>query len=565
MRPTFRPRALTLGGLALSVLVAGSGLAFVLRDDAPSPVQVRLAAARRGAVTASVTAAGSTIEGSRRDLGFGGAGTVTKVYVRAGDRVRAGQVLARIDGRAAREDHVAAAADLAAAEESLESASAAPASCPPATPSSGASPGGQAAGAGQPATSRPAAASTGPAHGIAGGVVGSVAAGRLAGPVAGSPVSSPLVAPSVAPSGSPSGYPSAGTATPTPTGLDPGPTATVTATVTVTATATVTVTAGPGGAPPYGEEPHGGEPSPTGGPARTPGRDTAHPATTPQPTTEATSKPTPKPTGRPTGAPTGKPATTGRPSGGPGATETGARDTGARDTGGRDTGACRSASGGGQGATEEQAAADVERARAALERAADAVRGTRIVAPAAGTVLEVAGDVGDAAGTGAFVSLGDLTEPQVRAMVTESDVGRLALGQRARITLATRPGEERAGRIIGVAPTAAVSGRLVRYAVTLAFDEPPAGLLVGQTASVTVTTDTAPDAVHVPVQAVRSRADGASVVTVRSGGRDTARVVSTGVRSDRYVEITSGLAESDQVVMAGAATGEFPDPAWPRR
>jgi HlyD family secretion protein len=211
----------------------------------------------------------------------------------------------------------------------------------------------------------------------------------------------------------------------------------------------------------------------------------------------------------------------------------------------------------------DQAQAGVDQASAAVEDAADEVRGTRILAPTAGTVLSVAGSVGDAAGTGTFISLGNLNELQVDALVTESDVNKLKLGQRAQITLATRGSEHYAGTVTRIAPTATVDGQLVRYAVTLSFDDPPSGLMLGQTASVSVTTADAKDGIYVPAAAVRSRADGTSTVTVRSGGRDTSRAVRTGVRGDQYVEVTSGLSESDQVVMSGGNTGEFPDVSWP--
>ncbi|WP_406675514.1 efflux RND transporter periplasmic adaptor subunit [Nonomuraea sp. N2-4H] len=215
------------------------------------------------------------------------------------------------------------------------------------------------------------------------------------------------------------------------------------------------------------------------------------------------------------------------------------------------------------GLSTEQATANVERAEAAVEEAADAVRGTRIVAPAAGTVLSIAGAAGDKAGTGAFITLGDLDELQVRAMVTESDVNRLKVGQKAAITLATRAGERYAGTVTAIAPAATVSGRLVQYGVTLAFDKPPSGLMLGQTASVTITTDEVKDALYVPASAVRSRPDGTQVVTVRAGGRDAAKVVRTGVRGDQYVQVVSGLSEQDQVVMPGGTSGEFPDASWP--
>ncbi|MDX3111643.1 biotin/lipoyl-binding protein, partial [Nonomuraea angiospora] len=166
MRPTF-----ALGGLALAVLVAGSGLVLALRDDTPPTVQVRLAAAQRGQVTATVSAAGNTVDGSRRDLAFGSSGTLTKVYVKVGTKVKKGQVLARIDGRSAREAYTAAKADLAAAEEALEEAqekaaekaaspvgAASPTACTPS--GGGATPATSATGAATPTGGTPAGSAT---------------------------------------------------------------------------------------------------------------------------------------------------------------------------------------------------------------------------------------------------------------------------------------------------------------------------------------------------------------------------------------------------------------------
>ncbi|WP_214317301.1 efflux RND transporter periplasmic adaptor subunit [Nonomuraea sediminis] len=437
---------LITGGLALAVLAAGSGLAFAMRDDSPPPVQVRLATAQRGTVTSTVTAAGNTADGSRRDLAFGTPGTVTKVYVKVGAHVRKGQVLARTDSRAARESYTAAEADVSAAREALDNA------C-------------------------------------------SSTAGGALGPSSPPQTEHPTQPPTLAPTDEP----------------EPQPTVTVT----VTATETVTVTATP-------------KPSATGRPT-------------------PTGKPTPKPSGtaKPAVRPSGKPST--RPSGKPSA----------RPSGQQPTGCAKGA------LTPDQAQANLDRAESAREQAADQVRGAKIVAPASGTVLSLAAGAGDASGSGTFVSLGDLNELQVEAMVTESDVNRLKLGQHAQVTLATSPSDARRATVTRIAPTATVSDQLVRYSVTLSFDAPPKGLMLGQTAAVSITTGTAEDAVYVPAQAVHPRQDGSSEVTVRAAGRDTARAVRTGVRSDQYVQITDGLADGDQVVLRSGTSGEFPDGSWP--
>ncbi|MER6583195.1 efflux RND transporter periplasmic adaptor subunit [Nonomuraea sp. NPDC001023] len=629
MRPTF-----ALGGLALAVLVAGSGLALALRDDDPPAVRVRLAAAQRGPVTALVSAAGNTVDGARRDLAFGSSGPVTKVYVKVGTKVTKGQVLARIDGRAAREAYAAAKADLSAAQEALTTATTSTgptgtgtagsastgttgstanqgtpnaAACP--TPSASSKPE-------PPVTARPTptTGSTGPATsptpdttaatpgggavpGAAGGSGAAIGGGSAgegvfgpAGPPATTPpattppaAATPTDAPatkaskavtpaSTRPSDASPAHSRPPTATPTPTRTptpthepsEPQPTVTVTATATVTATVTVTAPP-PGGGTPGGGTPGGGTPgggTPGGGHTSSPGTpsnpgepsapggpSTPEPSATARPSTTAPPSPTARPTARPHAAASARP--TGSCS--PGTTSRGTTRTATTPKDGAARG----------GITKDQAAANVDRAEATLEEAADAVRATRIVAPTSGTVLSVAGRVGDTAGTGTFISLGNLNELQVQAMVTESDVNRLKLGQQAAITLATRPGERHGGTVTAIAPTATVEDQLVRYSVTLAFDEPPAGLMLGQTATVSVTTAEAKDAIYVPAAAVRSRSDGAQVVTVRAGGHDAAKVVGTGVRGDQYVQITSGLDERDQVVMSGTTTGEFPDGTWP--
>jgi HlyD family secretion protein len=100
--------------------------------------------------------------------------------------------------------------------------------------------------------------------------------------------------------------------------------------------------------------------------------------------------------------------------------------------------------------------------------------------------------------------------------------------------------------------------------VTISFDDRPANLLLGQSATAQVTTGTTDDALYVPAQAVRTLADGTATVTVQQGGGQVRRTVKTGIRGDQYVEIVNGLTDGDQVVLpTGAAGGGFPDEGFP--
>jgi multidrug efflux pump subunit AcrA (membrane-fusion protein) len=151
-------------------------------------------------------------------------------------------------------------------------------------------------------------------------------------------------------------------------------------------------------------------------------------------------------------------------------------------------------------------------------------------------------------GSTAFVTVGSVADTQVKAQFSEADVARIAVGQAATITLKNSTGTL-TGKVSSVDPAGTASNNLVRYSVMIGFDTAPANLLYGQSANVTVTTAAAAGVLYVPTSAVRDVHDGTGTVTVRTDGHDTARTVKIGLRGDQYTEVTSGVAEGEQVVI----------------
>lgn len=105
------------------------------------------------------------------------------------------------------------------------------------------------------------------------------------------------------------------------------------------------------------------------------------------------------------------------------------------------------------------------------------------------------------------------------------------------------------GLVTKVASVADASSGVATYAVTVAFIDTSGTFNVGATAAVDITYAQVEDAVQVPARAVTT-ANGASTVTVRKDGQDETRTVTTGLTSGAMVQITSGLAEGEQVVIA---------------
>jgi len=86
--------------------------------------------------------------------------------------------------------------------------------------------------------------------------------------------------------------------------------------------------------------------------------------------------------------------------------------------------------------------AEVERARAQLAMTQTQLDDSVAAAPIDGVVLSKAAEVGQvvAAGT-AILTLGDLEHPWLRAYISETDLGRVKLGARVRVTTDSFPGK----------------------------------------------------------------------------------------------------------------------------
>ncbi len=278
------------------------------------------------------------------------------------------------------------------------------------------------------------------------------------------------------------------------------------------------------------------------------------PTPTPIPLRPLPTPTSPSPTPTRTGRPTGRPAPSGHPGSG--------RRHGGRGGGG---------GGGCKPGDVEQASANVTQDEVKVRQAERTLDATTLTAPISGTVLTVAGVTGGQVGSGGrtgFITLGDLTDLQVRAMFPLGEVNQLKIGQPATIALGMQPGRTYTGSVTRIDPAATTSGTLALYGVMISLDAGPPGLLTGMSATTEVTTDQAEDTLYVPVGAVRPKTTGGTAdtadVLVRKGGRTTVRTVHLGVRGDRYIAVTSGLSSGDRVVIpTGTGTDGFPDPRFP--
>jgi len=195
-------------------------------------------------------------------------------------------------------------------------------------------------------------------------------------------------------------------------------------------------------------------------------------------------------------------------------------------------------------------------ARAALmaARRAEAAAQTQlaratVVSPIDGTVLTVAVEPGAPAATGALLAtVADLSRLRAEVRVDELDVGRVHVGQSAVVYPGAFLEEGFPGTAESVAPAAELEGRAARFLVTILLDNREGRLRPGMTVDAHLVVERAEDVLSVPLQAVLGEGEQQAVL-VLAGEAIERRLVLSGVRGTTRVEIRSGVAEGDSVVV----------------
>ena len=208
-----------------------------------------------------------------------------------------------------------------------------------------------------------------------------------------------------------------------------------------------------------------------------------------------------------------------------------------------------------------EAQAGVQQSQASYVQSQSELDKTFIRTPISGTVTQLAQQEGEtiAAGLSAptVIIVTDLTRLQVDVYVDETDIGQVRLGQTANVTVDAYPKRPFPGKVVKVAAGSTVQNNVVTYDVTIALDKPGNLLRPDMTATASIVVTERKQVLTVPVDAVKTGAEGASVTVMEQGpdGKPVAKVVSvkTGVSDGDRTEITSGLEEGATVVVSGTA------------
>jgi membrane fusion protein, multidrug efflux system len=203
----------------------------------------------------------------------------------------------------------------------------------------------------------------------------------------------------------------------------------------------------------------------------------------------------------------------------------------------------------------DQSYRSLEAARARIALARKAVADTSVRAPLDGLVVERLVSVGDYVTRGQRVATVVRVDPlRVELTVPEQQVSMVKVGQQVRLTVDAYPDEEFAATVRFISPALRSDQRALT--VEAIATNKDGRLKPGLFATALLRRADAAPALLVPASAVETIAGTSRVYVVKDGVVDE-RIVTTGERVDKTIEITSGVSKGE--IVASEPKGRLSD------
>jgi HlyD family secretion protein len=207
-----------------------------------------------------------------------------------------------------------------------------------------------------------------------------------------------------------------------------------------------------------------------------------------------------------------------------------------------------------------QAGANVAQDQANLKQLDEQLSYTDIISPIDGIVLSRDVQMGDAVssilvlGSSAtlVMTLGDTSEVYVKGKVDESDIGKVYLGQRARIKVESFKDKTFDGKVTKISPMGVEKDNVTTFEVRVSIQNPGGELKAEMTANAEIILEEHKAVLQIPEGAILYDKDKkASVEIPDPKGKEGKNkiAVNIGISNGAKTEVLSGLKEGDQVVL----------------
>jgi len=206
----------------------------------------------------------------------------------------------------------------------------------------------------------------------------------------------------------------------------------------------------------------------------------------------------------------------------------------------------------------QAAQAAVSKAQAEVNNRSIQLHDATIYAPRNGVVLQKYVEEGTIISSGQslssdgtkIVQIGDISSLFIDVGVDESDVGKISMGQKVKISLDAVPEAKPEGRVVRIDPQAINDRDVTTVHVRVEIKNPDAAIKPGMNATCQFIVRDVRDVLVVPSDAVKEgRTGGNTVRVLTKDDKSEVRPVQVGVVGSEKTEIKSGLKAGDKVIL----------------
>jgi len=197
---------------------------------------------------------------------------------------------------------------------------------------------------------------------------------------------------------------------------------------------------------------------------------------------------------------------------------------------------------------------DIQSAKLTIEKAQNALLNDQqtlsyytVRAPFAGSIAVLPVSVGQQVSTGTTIATLIANQQIAVVSLNEVDAATVKIGQKATLAFDAIDNLIITGEVSEMDLIGTVSQGVVSYNVTIVFDTQDSRIKAGMSVSAAIITNTDVDVLYVPNAAIKTQGT-QTYVQVLVNGAPVRTTVVTGLANDTDTEITSGLNEGDQVV-----------------
>jgi len=203
----------------------------------------------------------------------------------------------------------------------------------------------------------------------------------------------------------------------------------------------------------------------------------------------------------------------------------------------------------------------LQKYQVALQRYKEELLKTEILAPFDGTVVNIGVKENDQLSAYDYstiiaIHLVDTKTVELDGVVDEIDIFKVQVGQKATLTVDALPEQKLTGTVTFISPFGTEKTGVVNYKITLKLDPTEINLKGGLTATANIIVDSKKNVLLIPNGAIKGTRGNywTQVVTGKAKEETEKRPITLGLQSESFSEVISGLEEGEKVLVEKPAT-----------